>query len=100
VLFRDVVELLSRTLEQDPLTGEMREVEAARQVFANRRSVRQSEFYHAHMAGLMPEVMFEVRSFEYQGERALRYQDKRYDIIRTYDRGEMTELVCAAALNK
>jgi len=100
VLFRDVIELLSRTLEQDPLTGEMREVEAARQVFANRRSVRQSEFYAAHMAGLQPEVMFEVRSFEYQGERALRYQGRRYDIIRTYDRGEMTELVCEAALNK
>jgi len=100
VLFRDVIELLSRTLEQDPLTGEMREVETARQVFANRRSVRQSEFYAAHMAGLMPEVMFEVRSIEYQDERALRYQGRRYDIIRTYDRGEMTELVCAAALNK
>jgi len=100
VLFRDVIELLSRTLEQDPLTGEMREVEAARQVFANRKSVRQSEFYAAHMVGLMPEVMFEVRSIEYQDERALRYQGRRYDIIRTYDRGEMTELVCAAALNK
>ena len=96
MLFRDVIELLSRTLEQDPLTGEMREVETARQVFANRKSVRQSEFYAAHMAGLMPEIMFEVRSIEYRGERALRYQDKRYDIIRTYDRGEMLELVCAA----
>jgi len=100
VLFRDVIELLSRTLEQDPLTGEMREIETARQVFANRKSVRQSEFYSAHMAGLMPEVVFEVRSIEYQDERALRYQDKRYNVIRTYDRGEMTELVCEAALNR
>src|SRR5690606_31449125 len=87
-------------LEQDPLTGEMREVETARQVFANRRSVRQSEFYAAHLDGLKPDVMSEVRWIEYQDGRERRYQGRRYDIIHTYDRGEVTELVCAAALNK
>jgi len=94
MLFRDVIELLGRTLEQDELTGEVRHVETPRQVFANRKSVRQSEFYAASMAGLRPEIMFEIRSIEYQGERALRYHDRRHDIIRTYDRGEITELVC------
>lgn len=94
MLFRDVIELLGRTLEQDELTGEVRQVETPRQVFANRKSVRQSEFYAASMAGLRPEVMFEIRSIEYQGERALRYHGRRHDIIRTYDRGEITELVC------
>ena len=97
MLFRDVLTLLGRQLVQDPVSGQMKEVETEREVFANRKSVRQSEWYAAALAGLRPEIMFEVRSFEYQDERALRYQGRRYDIIRTYDRGEMTELVCAAA---
>ena len=34
-------------------------------VFANKRSVRQSEFYAASNLGLKPELMFEVNSHEY-----------------------------------
>ena len=95
MLWRDVIELLRTELQQDPDTGELREVETTRQVFANRRSIRQSEHYAAALVGLRPEIMFEVRSGEYQQETALRYGGQRYDIIRTYDRGEITELVCA-----
>lgn len=95
MLFRDVITLLSRGLAQDPITGEMKEVETAREVFANKKSVRQTEFYAAAMAGLKPELMFEIRSVEYQGERRVEYQGKRHDIIRTFDKGEMMELVCS-----
>lgn len=65
-----------------------------RRVYANRRSVRQSEFYQAMQTGLRPELMFEIRSAEYQGEPKLRYGDTEYNIIRTYDKGEIMELVC------
>ena len=100
MLFRDVIDLISVTYEQSP-SGAPIEVETPRQVFANRRSVRQSEFYAAAMVGLRPEIMFEVRTIEYNGEEKLEYQGKRYDILRTYDKnGEVTELVCKAAVNE
>ena len=100
MLFRDVIELLSRGIERDPETGQVIEVETPREVFANRKSVRQSEFYAAAIAGLRPELMGEIRSVEYGDERALRYNGRRYDIIRTYDRGEMMELVCVGTLDE
>ena len=66
----------------------------AHKVFANKTSVRQSEFYQAMQTGLRPEIMFEVRSAEYRDDPKLRYDGREYSIIRTYDKGETMELIC------
>lgn len=70
-----------------------------REVYANKQSVRQSEFYQAAQAGLRPELMFIVRSEEYENEGKLRYCGKDYTIIRTFDKGETTELVCGGLVS-
>lgn len=75
----------------DPIVGDG----PPRMVYANKRSIRQSEFYQAMQAGLKPEIMFEVRSAEFRGEGKLRWQDDDYTIIRSYDKGEVTELICS-----
>ena len=64
-------------------------------VFANKRSVRQSEFYAASNLGLKPELMFEVNSHEFSGHQKIKYDSKVYEIIRSYDKGEVTELTVA-----
>jgi len=93
-MWRDVVELLSIQRVDDG-GGGYTETEISRQVFANRKSIRQSEFYQAHMAGIQPEIMFEVRFTDYADESKLRYNDRRYNIIRTYTKNEeIIELVC------
>lgn len=95
MLFRDVLELISVTNSKDEMGGNV-EVKNNRQVFANKKSIRQNEFYQAHAAGLKPEIMFEVRSIEYEGEESLSYEGKEYSILRTYDKnGEIIELVCS-----
>jgi len=98
MLFKDVIDLISITTEVDPI-GDIVEVETPRQVFANKKSIRQNEFYQAFATGLKPELMFEVRSVEYQDEKKLKYNDKEYTIIRTYSKnGEITELICEAVV--
>lgn len=64
-------------------------------IFANKRSVRQSEFYAASNLGLKPELMFEVHSHEFSGHTKLKHDNKEYEIIRAYDKGEVTELTVA-----
>lgn len=72
----------------------------SRAVFANKKSVRQTEFYQAQANGLRPELMFEVRSIEYANESKLTYNDKTYSIIRVYENSsEITELVCSGIVN-
>lgn len=53
-------------------------------VFANKKSVRQSEFYEGMNAGLKPELTFEVRTFEFDNHEKARFNGKTYDITRTY----------------
>ena len=100
MLFRDVIKLISYTTTENEL-GDTIEVPTERQVFADKQSVRQSEFYQAATTGLRPELMFVVRTIEYNGETRLKYNGKEYSIIRTYDKdGELTELVCQGVVNR
>lgn len=86
----DVLELgnMTETMEH----GEPIQTIEWREVFANKKSVRQSEFYQAAVVGLRPELIFEVRSMEFSNDEKVRYGNKEYSIIRTYDKGEVTEL--------
>ena len=100
MLFRDVIKLISYTTTENEM-GDTIEVLTERQVFADKQSVRQSEFYQAAATGLRPELMFVVRTIEYNGETRLKYNGKEYSIIRTYDKdGELTELVCQGVVNR
>jgi len=95
MLFKDTIELVSviTTKDEDgfPVTTEIK-----RQVFADKKSVRQSEFYQAALQNINLELMFDVRTVDYQEEKLLDYEEKRYKIVRTYDKdGELTELVCS-----
>lgn len=100
MLFRDVVELVDVTYTTNEI-GDSVQQKTSRQVFANKKSIRQSEFYQAQATGLKPEVMFEVRTEEYRDESILIYEGKEYNIIRTYDKnGEITEIVCGGLVNQ
>ena len=69
-------------------------------VFANKKSIRQSEFYQAAASGLRPELMFEVNTSEYTQQTYAIWNAKYYKIIRTYDRpDELTELVLQGVTN-
>ena len=67
-----------------------------RQVYCNKKSVRQSEKYQAASVGLKPELMFEIRSIEYDQEERVDFNGKIYEITRVYDRGDVTELIVSA----
>ena len=72
---------------------------AKKMVFANFKAVRQSEFYQAHALGLKPDKTFEIRSIEYDGEDYVKHKGKNYSVLRTYDKGEIMEIVCEGVVN-
>ena len=99
MLFRDVVKLISVTVTENDM-GDIIETPTEREVFADKQSIRQSEFYQAAATGLRPELMFVVRSIDYNGEPKLKYNGKEYAISRTYDKdGELIELICQGLVN-
>ncbi len=95
MLYKDIVDLITVTSGENDM-GDPIETEALKQVFANKKSIRQSEFYQAAQTGLKPELMFEVRYSDYNKEQKLKYNDITYQIIRTYTKNdEMIELICS-----
>jgi SPP1 family predicted phage head-tail adaptor len=96
MLFRDVVDLLileeSENENGFPIMTEI----GRNTVFANKKGIRGNEFYLASQNGYKLELMLEVRSSEYHGQRYLEFEFKQYEIVRTYDKAEFTELICQA----
>jgi len=63
----------------------------SRNVFAEVKSISQSEFYQAEAVGLKPEIKFVIADFaDYQGEKVLNYKafgeanGEDYTILRTF----------------
>ncbi|MGZ0131887.1 phage head closure protein [Priestia megaterium] len=96
--FSDVIELVVINKTEQDENGYEKPVgpDDKTEVFANKKSVRSSEFYLAAQTGEALEVMFEIRSIDYNSQDYIDYESKRYEVVRTYDRGEIVEVICKA----
>ena len=69
-----------------------------KQVFANKKSIRSSEYYQAKQSGIDLAFTYEIRSIDYDGEEKLYHSldvgEKPHEIERTYEKGEFVELIC------
>lgn len=98
MLWSDVAKLITYTETIDDI-GDTILVPEEREVFVNKKSIRQNEYYQALSTGLKPELMLEIKSIEYEDEEDLKFNNKNYKIIRTYSKnGEVTELICQAVI--
>lgn len=72
-------------------------VERVREVFCSIcDGVTRGEFYEAYKAGVKLALTVEIHEGDYNAERLLEYDGKRYQIIRTYPSGYGTlECTCA-----
>lgn len=72
-----------------------------RQVFAEVKSISQTEFYQAQATGLKPEIKFVIADFyDYQDEKIISYKAygqstaEDYTVLRTYRTKTNLEIVC------
>ena len=97
-MWKNSIELGKPT--EETVHGEILSGNVWTEVFANKKSVKQSEFYQASLVGLKPELVFEIRSEEYDDHELVRHpagdDGTIYHIIRTYDRGEITEITVSS----
>ena len=104
-MFNSVIRLISESKVVDAY-GDLTSKETERSVFAELRSVGQSEFYQAQALGFKPEIKFILPDYlEYRGEQKLRFQDfgepeeKEYAVLRTFRNGNALELVCKRGID-
>lgn len=99
-MFKDVITLVSMTDSANDMGDPIKILVKRANIFAEKKSIKQSEFYQAMAQGLKPELTFIIRTIEYENEPMLEYNSKTYTIIRTYEKeDEFIELICQGGVN-
>lgn len=87
--------------------GDSIPIEKKTVVLCDVQSVTRSEHYSAAANGLKPESVFVVNKFEYDGQKEVEFEGKRYKVDRSYSpkksKGiedfENIELICSGLVN-
>ena len=77
------ISLITETRTQDDY-GVWRTSETKTDVFCQVNSVSRNEFFDGGRNGLNPEFVFTMFFGDYNGERTVEYNGKRYSVYRTY----------------
>ena len=89
----DLVELVQLTFTTDELRQRV-PVESRKSVWAHIQSVSRSEWFQGGQNGLNPSLVIDTNRVNYNGEKTVIIQGKRYTVYRTYfdDRSDTIEL--------
>lgn len=91
----DIIQLVAISVEKDSLKQQIEVRTPQAEIFAEKNSVSQTEFFSAGQSDLKPQLMFKVWNVEYNNEQELIHDGQTYVIYRTYLRSdEKVELYC------
>lgn len=91
-MFNDIAYLCKETITQDEYLNEIPELQG-REVFVRAKSIGSREFYQAATTDYHPTVTLVLADYyDYDGESVVRYDEKLFDVIRTYRQGNRLEL--------
>lgn len=95
ILLNDILFFPITTTIEDELGQKEINEDFSRQVFCEKKSIAQSEFFAAGQRGIKAAVCLVVYTQDYQEELKLKYRNKIYNIYRVYERSdEKIELYC------
>ena len=90
----DVITLIKTEETTTAMGGRESKVTNEKKIFAEKKSVRSNEFYQAYQSGLEVSIIFKVWATEYDDQLIIKYNDKYYTVVRTYEIGEHLEITC------
>lgn len=64
-------------------------------VFADKHSVKRTEFFAAQSAKMRADIGFLVRKEDYSNQTEVEYNSVVYDVIRTFEDGDNIDLTCS-----
>ena len=82
--FNDTCTLVSKKLVRRDKLGNKKYDTEENEVFCNVTSVGRGQFFSASVRGYKLSYVITINEFEYDGEAKIVFNDKTYDVIRTY----------------
>ena len=98
-MYNEIIKLCKTTLEVDEYGNELETKPTKREVFAQIRSIRMSEFYAAATADMSPSCVAVLADYrDYEDEEVVLWNDEKYRVLRTYRKGKQLELTLSKKL--
>lgn len=98
-MYNEVISLIT-VEETTNEVGDLVKVRTEKEVFAELKSIGQTEFYQAKALGLKPELKFVLADYyDYNDEKIVNYCGKDYSVLRTFRNNNELEIVCAGDVN-
>lgn len=95
----DIISLISQS-ETTDIYGDPVITETTKTVFCGVSSIGMKEFYQANASGFKPEIKFILADYlDYNDEKFISYDSKRYRVLRTYRNGHELEITCYREVN-
>ena len=98
-MYNEIIKLVSESKSTD-IYGDPIVTRTEKTVFAELKSIGQSEFYQAQAVGLKPEIKFVIPDYlEYSNEQIIKYHalnentEQEYTVLRTYRNENALEIV-------
>lgn len=79
--YTEILYLIAQIEQQDEI-GNIITTETSRMVYAKKNKVGSKEFYNAMAVGITPTAELQIRLSNYNDEKVVEYNNKRYSIIR------------------
>lgn len=86
------ITLISKVFQEDTIGQAIGEATETRTIQCVVDNIGRAEWSIAQQGGFQAEIMVKVFSASYNGESLAQYNSKQYEIYRTYQTGDMTEL--------
>lgn len=67
-------------------------------IYCNVKSIGQSEFYQSATAGFKPEIKLEVKLLDLTNVTHIKYDNKIYKILRTYELEDKIEIILTSTI--
>ena len=97
-MFSEVLELIDIVSDVDENGFEL-SIEVKTEVFADKKSIRSSEFYEAQKLGYKLSAMFVIKPYEYNNQEYIYYENQKYKIERIYEKDtENLEIICSKVI--
>lgn len=91
-MYNDVIELGKQQIVTDKYKNQIKAY-VFREVFAEVKSISQSEYYTAAQNGIKPAYKFVLADYyDYDNEDIVKYNDVLYHVVRTYRNGLQLEI--------
>lgn len=102
-MMNDEINLIT-TITSENAIGDVVTEQIKTNILCEVESVTRSEFYNAAKIDMQPEIVFIVNRYDYEGQSEIEYENKLYDVIRSYkpnnQKGmdiDRLELICKGA---